>query len=179
MKPTLFLLLGYPGSGKSTFSRQLAASEDIVRVNSDELRTYMFADTEQIHNPGNNTAVFGALDYVTERLLKANCSVIFDANNNRIKDRAKHERLAADCGAQTVVLWVKTPLEVARLRDKERESIPGYTPIPPKRYDEIVAALQVPIGEEKVIAIDGLVSFEEQLASFRAQMASVEQFDAR
>ena len=144
----------------------------MVRVNSDEIKKYMFEDAGA-HNPANNPPVFGALDYVTEKLLGAGKAVLYDANNNRLSDRAKHQKLAETQGAQTVVLWVKTPLEIAQQRDAGRADVPGYLPIPPERYVQIVHALEEPMPEERVIVVDGLASFEEQLHSFDEQLAAL------
>ncbi|HSX42648.1 MAG TPA: ATP-binding protein [Candidatus Saccharimonadales bacterium] len=174
MKTTLFLLLGYPGSGKSTFSQELEAARDLTRVNSDDLRRYMFEHIEQIHDPANNPAVFGALDYVTERLLQAGRSVLYDANNNRRAERSKHQKIAELAGARMVVLWVRSPLETAWLRNQQRTPENGYPAIPRKRYDQIVHALEVPTDNEKAVIISGLEPFEVQLASFDVQLEAVE-----
>ena len=175
MKLTLFLLLGYPGSGKSTFSKQLAEARGMVRVNSDELRRYMFKNVEAIRNPANNPAVFGALDYATEQLLAIGRSVIYDANYNRRSDRKDSEKLAAKHSADTVILWVKTPVETARKREAERVlEDADILRIPPERYEQLINALQEPRPTEKVIVVYGLAPFEEQLRSFDEQLAALE-----
>jgi len=177
MQLTLFLLLGYPGSGKSTFSRLLEKEQGLTRVNSDDLRRYMFEDIRQIHDPANNPAVFGALDYVTERLLQAGRSVIYDANNNRRKERRKHQKMAEGAGAQMIVFWVQTPLETAWQRNDLRTPESGYPAVPRERYDQIVRTLQAPTSDEKSVIISGLMPFEEQLASFNAQMKALGSID--
>jgi len=175
VKPTLFLLLGYPGSGKSTVSRQLAAARGMVRINSDELRDYMYGHSAEVHDPKYNPPVFGALDYVTDRLLAAGQSVLYDANNNRRRERIKHEKLAAQHSARMVVLWVNTSLDVAKQREAGRALDPNHLAIPPEIYERSARAFQEPTPEEAAIIIDGLSSADEQLRSFDTQLANLEE----
>lgn len=172
--PTLFLLLGYPGSGKSTFGKQVSTARGIVRFSSDGLRDYMYGHSAAAHNPRNNPAVFGALDYVAAQLLAAGQSVLYDANNNRRRDRTRRQKRAAEYGARVVVLWVQTPLKVAKEREAERARDPNHLPIPPERYDRLASALQEPGSHEAVIAVDGLAPFSEQLRSFDEQLAALQ-----
>jgi predicted kinase len=173
MKPMFFLLLGYPGSGKSTFARQLSARMGYIRVNSDELRDYMYGHRAEVHDPKNNPAVFGALDYMAAQLLAVGHSVVYDANNNRHRDRIKHQKLAAQYGAETVVLWVKAPLEVARQRELQRQQNPDHLAIPADLYERIAGALEEPLPTEKAIMVDGQDAFSDQLQAFTTQLAGL------
>jgi predicted kinase len=166
MKLTLFLLLGYPGAGKSTLSKQLVKHYGFVWVNTDEIRPYMYDNTEDIRNPQNNPAVFGAIDYATEKLLSAGLSVLYDANNNKLFYRVAVERLAAKYDAETVIIWVRTPLESSRERNDNRAPDAGYGRIPEERYNQLVRNLQEPTADEHVIEIDGLSEPDEQVRSF-------------
>lgn len=176
MKPTLFLLLGYPGSGKSTFGKQLSVARGIVRFSSDDIRDYMYGHSAAAHNPKNNPAVFGTIDYMAVQLLVSGQSVLYDANNNRRRDRTRRQKLAAEHGARAVVLWVQTPLEVAKAREAERAGDPNHLPIPSERYDQLVSALQEPGPNEATIVVDGLAPFAEQLRSFDEQLAALESY---
>lgn len=166
MNLTLFLLLGYPGAGKSTVSRGLAERFGLTRINSDDLRRYMYDNVEAIRNTHNNPAVFGALDYVAEKLLAAGQSVIYDANNNRRKDRIDAGKLAAKYDARPVIIWIRTPLDVAKARNDGRTPDEGYGRIPEARYTQLVANLQEPMADETVIELDGLSAPGEQVQAF-------------
>ena len=170
MKPTVFLMLGFPGSGKSTFARQLAEARTIIRISSDDIRPYMYTTTLAIRDIRNNPAVFGALDYVVGKLLTARMSVIYDANFNRRKDRKAHRLCAQRADARTILIWMKTPLEVAREREAGRATAGESLAIPSERYQQLVDRLQEPESEETVMTIDGLAPFEEQLRSFDEQL---------
>jgi predicted kinase len=175
MKLTLFLLLGYPGAGKTTFSKPLAEAMNFVRLNADDIRPYMYTDKDEMFDIKTRPVVLGALDYVAERLLQGGRSVIYDVNNNRSRDRIeKGHRLADKYDAQTVVLWIDTPAELAKEREVQRTQNPAYRAIPLDRYAQLVANLQPPVEEEKVVHINGRASFVDQLASFREQMEKLE-----
>ena len=174
MNLTLFMMLGYPGSGKTTFARQLAETYGMVRISSDDLRPYMYKDVAAIRDTRNNPLVFGALDYMTEKLLDAGQSVVYDSNWNRMNDRKSARAVAAKRGAQAILVWIKAPLETARSREQERARAGEALAIPPERYEQLVARLQEPTSNEKVILIDGVMPFTEQLQSFETQLSERE-----
>ncbi len=169
MKQALFLTLGYPGSGKSTFAKQLATKIGAVRLNSDELRRTIFTDIKDIRNPINNPFVFGGLDYATHQVLQAGYGVIYDANNNHLAHRQKGEEIASQLGLPTIVLWVQAPLDIARQREASRAAAKEMIHIPPERYQQLIDSLEAPVADEQCITIDGLQTFDEQFASFQAQ----------
>ena len=79
----LLILIGAPGSGKSTFARYfLRTEENWMRLCRDDLRTMNFADTL----PGSNRAEFlmtEILDVSIEALLLKGCNVLLDATHCR------------------------------------------------------------------------------------------------
>ncbi len=167
MEQTLFLMYGYPGSGKSTFSRQLSGVRDISRVSSDELRARMWSDVEAGRDPKSAPVIFGAVSYMAERLLEAGRSVLYDINCNKHDQRMT----AADAyKVRTIVIWVQTSAQDARAREASRLSDPNYTAIPQQRYDELVHDMEDPGEDEIVIHIDGSVPFEAQLSAFDEQL---------
>lgn len=166
-------MLGYPGSGKSYFARQLADSIGAVRLNGDGLRHKLFADEETRINPKNNPLVFGALDYATEEILRAGYSVIYDASHNKKRDRLNATRLAQPFGIMPIIVWVKVPVELAKLRNGSRTDTSTEPKAPEERFEQMAKGLQEPTHEEAVIIIDGTQPFEKQLVSFKTQFDSL------
>ena len=72
------VMVGFPGSGKSTYASKLAASENAVVFSSDALRKELYG-SEAVQD--RNEEVFNALMKRMIEALKAGESVIFDAMN--------------------------------------------------------------------------------------------------
>ena len=174
MKQHLFLMLGYPGAGKSYFARQLAEAIRAVRLNGDGARHLMFDKEETQRNPANNPIVFGALDYAAQQILTAGYSVVIDASHNRKQDRIGKAQLGAAFGIRPILVWVQVPVDMARERQETRERLPDQPLVPPARFEQLVSNLQPPEALEPYIIVDGLAPFAEQLASFRRQLANIE-----
>src|SRR5437868_11049557 len=116
--PILFLMLGYPGAGKTT------AAEIIHRLTGAE---HLWADRERnkrfpnpTHSHEENLALYAHLNTETEQLLRRGKSVIFDTNFNYFRDREHLRQIAADAGAEAVIIWVATHKDLARIRAVER-----------------------------------------------------------
>ena len=91
-----------------------------------------------------------------------------------MNDRKSARAVAAKRGAQAILVWIKAPLETARSREQERARAGEALAIPPERYEQLVARLQEPTSNEKVILIDGVMPFTEQLQSFETQLSERE-----
>jgi predicted kinase len=83
----LFMLLGYPGSGKTYFSEQLAKDSGAIRLNADAMRVATLGTIEKAREFNDDTGlqnsiVFGALDYAVLQILKSGNSVICDYQHN-------------------------------------------------------------------------------------------------
>ena len=86
--PTVYMLIGLPGSGKSTYAEKLAKGEDAVIVSTDKIREELFGDEAiQSNEKYNGNTVFCiAHDRVKLAMLEGK-NVIFDATNVKRKDR--------------------------------------------------------------------------------------------
>jgi predicted kinase len=164
--PTLYLMVGYPGSGKTTVSKIIHKLTGAVHLWADHERSRRFP--HPTHNHQENLQLYAALNQQTKELLEQGQSVIFDTNFNFYKDRKKLRVIAAKAGARTVVVWVKTPVELARKRAVYHEN-PGHTRVwgnmPLAHFERIVRNLEPPLESEHPITLDGthidmpLVSF--------------------
>lgn len=171
-----FIMLGFLGSGKSYVSRWLAPHVGAVYLRADELRLAMFgADRPELYTPANKALVNNANRYAMTQILKSGlASVVYDANNNAVSLRADIARQAAEHGATTVVVWVQTPLDIAKRRAKERELSEGHNLFEPNLVDKMAKRLEQPGDNELVITIDGLASAAEQQQSFDRQWAAIQ-----
>jgi predicted kinase len=114
MPPTLYLLVGYPGSGKTTASRVIHDLTGAVHLWADHVRKERFAQPNYGH--AENTELYNYLNEEASHLLAAGESVIFDTNFNFFEDRQKLRQIADKVGAKTILLWVQAPVDVAKKR---------------------------------------------------------------
>jgi len=161
--PMLFATLGYPGSGKTYFCQRLAEKLNIFHLNTDRMHIEIFPNPKFTHE--EQITKFRVMNYVAEELLKRKASVIFDADSAEWRYRKELKAMAERNGADYLLLWFKTPLEVALKRVKSRKG-------QDERYYRVISqdvvlghkvAEEIPDPKnENFVIIDGTKSFEEQ-----------------
>lgn len=174
--------LGHPGSGKTYFTTRLSEKLNITRLNADALRMYMFGSHDAAREFNKQTGLLGkvifeAIDYATVQTLKSGHSVIYDIQQNERTIRNKTSKLGTDNGAVPIIIWVKTPVDVALQRGQDRD----HTPDQQKHdYETMKASIERHMGlieqpgeDEDVILIDGTIPFEEQYLSFQKQLDTI------
>ena len=85
--PTMIMLCGLPGSGKSTFANEIKKSNPLFPIkihSSDALRQELYGDASQ---QGDNSKLFEELHRRIKDDLKAGHDVIYDATNIKSKER--------------------------------------------------------------------------------------------
>jgi len=178
------MFLGSPGSGKSYMARALADRLQAVRLNGDSLRVIMYGSLEAVEKERSqvgrdvfNKRLFNGLDYCAEQVLLRGYDVVYDASHNKKADRSRLEAMAASHGALTVLVWVKTPYEVALKRGQMREEQDDQRRFSEAKMREVMArieaATEAPTEDERVIIIDGQATTEQQLESFDTQLAAI------
>lgn len=155
VNPTLYLMLGYPGAGKTTAAEAVAKLTGAVHLSSDKLRIAMFAKPE--FSKTEHDAVYNTLDYLTQLLLKSGTSVVYDANLNRYQHRHDKYLICHKLEARAVLVWVKTEKEIAKKRavHPERNHLVPRSEKPEAMFDRIAGILEPPHPEEPVIELDG------------------------
>jgi predicted kinase len=156
-KPTLYLMLGYPGAGKTTTAEMLADQTGAVHLCSDKFRLHMFP--KPIFSEAEHSAVYGALDYMTELFLAKGLSVIYDANLNRYQHRQDKYNICQRTGANAILLWIKASEELAKKRSTELGAEdPKHRPfgnLDAATFDRLAQEIEPPHQDELVIELDG------------------------
>lgn len=112
------MLIGLPGSGKSTYAKQLAEETNAVILSSDNLREEMFGD---INDQEHNAEVFAELHRRCKELLHKQVNIIYDATNIKLKNRTSflNELKKIDCHKTCIVF--ATPYEICLENNTKRE----------------------------------------------------------
>jgi predicted kinase len=119
-RPSLTVVSGLPGTGKSFFCRKLAEKLPSLILASDALRKVLFPTPQ--YNEQENKRLFSACHVLIEELLKKGIPVIFDATNLLEHHREYLYRAAERAGAKLILVWVEAPPEVVRQRLLAREA---------------------------------------------------------
>lgn len=152
---TLYLLVGYPGSGKTTTSKLISELTGAVHIWADRERRRMFG--EPTHSMDESRALYDHLNVMTDQLLASGKSVIFDTNFNFYKDRQHLRDIAAKHGAKTVVVWITTPKETAKQRAVHERTLRNFYEyiLPEADFERLSNHLEPPRDDEQPIKLDG------------------------
>ena len=155
MKPTLYLLIGYPGAGKTTVAGIISEQKGAVHLMADAERHKRFPNPT--HSAEESLQLYDELNLQTEKLLQEGKSVVFDTNFNFRADRDKLRQIAEAANADTQIIWVTVDVDEAKKRAVHSQYIRnGYSAsMTENHFDQIVSKLEPPTEDEKVIKIDG------------------------
>ncbi|MBD2509566.1 AAA family ATPase [Nostoc muscorum FACHB-395] len=115
----LFLLIGLPGSGKSTFAKQLMTEcPQMPLISTDGIRGQLFG-SQALQGPW-----LLIWQEVERQFRQATCTAntaIFDATNAQRRHRREVIALARELGfTQIMGIWVDTPVWLCLARNKRR-----------------------------------------------------------
>ena len=142
--PVLNIMVGLPGSGKSTYAYEYKINDDIV-LSSDELRQEMFHD---VNDQSHNQEVFCELHRRVRKELNKGTTVWFDATNINMKSRRKVINLVPK-GTIINAIVLAPLIEECVARDKARTRTVGE-----KVIEKFVNRFEMPIFEEGFNQID-------------------------
>lgn len=156
MKPTLYLFVGYPGAGKTTIAKLIETRTQAIHLWADHIRQEMFA--EPSHSREESKLLYDKLNAETATWLSRGRSVIFDTNFNFYDDRELLRTIARDNGADTVLIWVTTPIKIARqraIKGVHDKATRVYGNMTAADFERIAGNLQPLRPDEQAIQIDG------------------------
>ncbi len=144
-KPFLFLTVGLPGSGKTTFSRRLAAATGAAVLESDFLRVRFFKSPR--HTPAESRFLFGLIQAAAELLIASGRPVIVDATSLRESERRPLYKVADGGGVPLYISTFAAPLHVIEERLRRRRQglgVNDYSQAGSEVYHRMEGRFQVP-----------------------------------
>lgn len=153
-KPVLYLMVGYPGAGKTSLARIITEATAAIHIWADDERHKMFPNPT--HSEEESLKLYETLNKRVEQLLSEGYSVVFDTNFNFYDDRQKLREIAVQADAECKVIWLTTPESVAR----ERAVCPpqirnGYqVGMSDEQFNQIIGKLEPPKVNENLIKLD-------------------------
>ncbi len=143
---TLYITVGLPGSGKSTYAKEFIKGKDIEYLSSDELRAvYGKGEDDQTVTP----IVFGHIKRKVDEFLKDGKNVLVDATSVNRKERSDYINTAKKYGAKIVALIFKMDRQGLIDRNKKRGEQGGRV-VPDWVIDKMLAKYEEPSFAEGI-----------------------------
>ena len=152
-KPVCYIICGFLGAGKTTYSKKLAQETGALHLNADEWCMKLFSKDEYEKNWED--CFLKTMDFLWQRgdeLLKEGKSVIFDIGFWSKQSRDEAYKKASELGFLPVVHYVYAPDNILTERIAKRKGAIAENTI--KNFDEIKKLFEEPSDDEKYIKID-------------------------
>ena len=118
VRPSLIVVSGLPGTGKSHFCRQLAGRTPVVILESDVMRRTLFSSPA--YSAAESARLFQAVHHLIGRLLRKGMPVVLDATNLSEKNRERLYHIADQLNTRLVLVRVEAPANVVQERLRNR-----------------------------------------------------------
>ncbi len=157
------MLYGFPGSGKTHFSRELCELIGAAHVQGDRIRHELFESPR--YDKQENDVVTHLMEYMTEEFLNAGISVVFDINAMRLSQRRSLRDMARHSGAVPILIWLQIDTESAfqrtARRDRRKSDDKYAMPYTKESFENQIRYMQNPKDEDYVV-ISGKHTFNTQ-----------------
>ncbi len=146
MNNTIYITVGLPGSGKSTYAKNFIKGKDIEYLSSDELRAvFGKGEDDQTVTP----LVFGHIKRKVDEFLKDGKNVMVDATSVNRKERSDYINTAKKYGAKVVAIVFKMDRQGLIDRNKKRGEQGGRV-VPDWVIDKMLAKFEEPSYSEGI-----------------------------
>lgn len=119
----LIIMVGLPGSGKSTYATKYTTKDRTTLVSTDEIRRELYGNPE---TQGNAQEVFNEAYRRIEIALRAGDTVVFDATNLKARNRRYLINKYRPIADTIIAEYINTPIDECIMRDELRSRTVGY-----------------------------------------------------
>lgn len=162
--PLMLITMGYPGAGKTNFSRQFADQYELPCISEDRIRFELFEHPR--FNADEQDIINRIHDYSIEQIMKTKTPLICDGNFATQSSRARLQTLAKANGYRTLIVWLQTDQATsalrARTRDRRNTDNKYAFAIDSTTFKRLASELQRPHEKDDFVVISGKHAFKGQ-----------------
>ena len=163
-RPTLILLVGIPGSGKTTYAyKYIEEHPGTVHISSDKIRKELWGSEA---TQGDNNVVFSRMHSRTIASLDFGYNVVYDATNVTRKDRASIISICPKF-VKIEAHVIFAPIETCIERDAARKRTVGKDVI-----DRMLKRFQAPYFDEGIDEIKVILPDDFNCGDYRLKCAN-------
>lgn len=158
--PHAIIMMGIPGSGKSTFAERFAETfqAPIVNVTGVMREADLAAD---------QAAVVGAA--LLKEVLKSKRTFIYEGETHSFDLRTAFVKDLTKKGFKPLIVWVQT--DTTESRRRAVKPYPKGSGLTDDEFDQIIDQFEPPEGKEKYVVVSGKHTFATQLKIVLKQLA--------
>jgi predicted kinase len=164
-KPHLLIMVGIPGSGRSTFADQFANTFNAPFIDTDLLKSYTQSDA--------------AAEQLTQRVLhqlfRTKASIIYDGPSATRAQRTELARHAHAAGYTPLFIWVQVDTPSAQARATHRSAQPA--PITAEEFERAIRRFTAPNASENAVVISGKHTYASQVKVVLKRLADSNEHD--
>lgn len=161
VKPTLIMLYGFPGAGKTYLANNLRETIQAAHINSDKIRYQLFEQPR--YDRAENEIVDQLMEYMTGEFLDAGVSVLFDTNAIKKGQRRILREVARKKKAEHLLIWLQIDTDTALMRVSQRDRRKNEDrlaqPLDKLAFNQIASKMQNPGLDEDYMVLSGKHSY--------------------
>lgn len=159
--PHAIIMVGIPGSGKSTFAERFADTFKAPIVSQTKLQLEFRLSLEEAES---------LRDFILGEYMKTHRTVVIDGGLDSKAKRDDMVKKLVKAGYRPLVVWVQTDTTEALRRAVK--PYPRGSSLDPDMFDELVAQFDPPHEKEKTVVISGKHTYTSQLKIVLKQLAT-------
>jgi len=150
----LFVFCGIPFSGKTTISKLIVKKPNYVRIDLDEVKADLVGENIRDEDVSQNEwdRVYQEMYQKIEINLKEGKNVLQDAGNFTKYERGLVRETADKLGLETIVVYINTPIAVARKRLLENKQTRARADVNEELFDQVIKEMEPPNENETNIS---------------------------
>ncbi|SDN77410.1 ATP-binding protein [Alkalicoccus daliensis] len=180
--PKLKVLIGLPGSGKSTYAERLSNGSSWHHLSSDRIAHALYREENEI----DYSNIFQELFEQTAALLEAGENVIYDATNlsSRRRKSLLHRVDSLNTAVTKEAELFLTPYEILKVRNEARDS---WNRVPEEVIERYIRSFELPRknelfdlitikGVQKSLSEKGIEKIEKILSGTEVTIENIKEF---